>query len=181
MISDIFPTGYFGADAAEIKPGDTVAVFGCGPVGQFAIASAKLMNAGRIFAIDIVASRLEMARAQGAEVIDYNTEDPIAVLKELTGGSGPDRVIDAVGVDANRPHSGPAAQQAQQQAHAFEQEQQQVAPETNPQGDNWHPGDAPGQSLMWAVDGIAKAGTLSLRRRRPSSCVNALPRAESAL
>ena len=62
MISDIFPTGYFGADIAEIEPGDTVAVFGCGPVGLFAIASAKLMGAGRIIAIDTIFSRLNMAR-----------------------------------------------------------------------------------------------------------------------
>src|SRR4051812_47628564 len=66
LLSDIFPTAYFGAELAEIDDGDTVAVFGCGPVGQFAIASAKLLGAGRIFAIDREASRLEMARAQGA-------------------------------------------------------------------------------------------------------------------
>jgi threonine dehydrogenase-like Zn-dependent dehydrogenase len=66
LLSDIFPTGYFGAEQAEIKEGDTVAVFGCGPVGQFAIASAKLLGAGRIFAIDTVLDRLEAARAQGA-------------------------------------------------------------------------------------------------------------------
>ncbi len=162
MLSDIFPTGYFGADMAEIKPGDTVAVFGCGPVGQFAIASAKLLGAGRIFAIDTITSRLEMARAQGAEVIDYNAEDPVAVLQELTGGSGPDRVIDAVGVDANRPDSGPAAEQAQQHAAQFDHEQQQVAPETNPQGDTWHPGNAPSQALRWAVESVAKAGTISI-------------------
>ena len=65
LLSDIFPTAYFGADLAGIKPGHTVAVFGCGPVGQFAIASAKLMNAGRIFAIDAVPSRLDMARGAG--------------------------------------------------------------------------------------------------------------------
>lgn len=70
MISDIFPTGYFGADIAEIQPGDTVAVFGCGPVGQFAIVSANLFGAGRIIAVDTISSRLEMARSLGAEVID---------------------------------------------------------------------------------------------------------------
>src|SRR5204862_7775903 len=71
LISDIFPTGYFGAKLAAIKPGDTVAVFGCGPVGQFTIASAGLMGAGRIFAVDTIASRLEMAAAQGAETVDF--------------------------------------------------------------------------------------------------------------
>src|SRR5687767_10382647 len=100
MLSDIFPTGYFGADIAEITEGDTVAVFGCGPVGQFAIASAKLFGAGRVFAIDTVPSRLEMAQDQGAEIIDFNKENPVEVLRELTGGPGPDRVIDAVGIDA---------------------------------------------------------------------------------
>ncbi len=162
MISDIFPTAYFGAEIAEITPGDTVAIFGCGPVGQFAIASAQLLGAGRILAIDTIASRLEMARAQGAEVIDFNKEDPVEVIHSLTGGIGVDRAIDAVGVDATRPHSGPAAQQAEQQAQQFQQEFQQIAPQTNPQGDNWHPGDAPSQALSWAVQGLAKAGTLSI-------------------
>lgn len=98
LLSDIFPTGYFGADCAEITPGDTVAVFGCGPVGQFAILSAKLLDAGRILAIDSISSRLEMARAQGAEVIDFGTEHLIEVGRQLTGGIGVDRSIDAVGV-----------------------------------------------------------------------------------
>ncbi|MBV8882477.1 MAG: glutathione-dependent formaldehyde dehydrogenase, partial [Chroococcidiopsidaceae cyanobacterium CP_BM_RX_35] len=162
MISDIFPTAYFGAELAEITPGDTVAIFGCGPVGQFAIASAQILQAGRIIAIDTIPSRLEMARVQGAEVIDFNAEDPIEVIKSLTGGIGVDRAIDVVGVDATRPHSGPAAKQAEQQAQEFQQELQQIAPETNPQGANWHPGDAPSQVLTWAVQGLAKAGTLSI-------------------
>ena len=162
MISDIFPTGYFGADIAEIEPGDTVAVFGCGPVGQFAIASAKLLGAGRVIAIDTISSRLEMAREQGAEVIDYNAEDPVEMIRELTGGIGVDRAIDAVGVDANAPENGPAAEKAQKQAQQFQQEVQQVAPKTNPQGENWHPGNAPSQALEWAVQGLAKAGTLSI-------------------
>ncbi len=75
LISDIFPTAYFGAELAEIEPGDTVAVFGCGPVGQFVIASAQLLGAGRILAIDTIPSRLEMAQKQGAEIIDFNKED----------------------------------------------------------------------------------------------------------
>ncbi len=162
LISDIFPTGYFGADIAEIVPGDTVAIFGCGPVGQFAIASAKLFGAGRIIAVDTIKSRLEMARDQGAEVIDFNAEDPIEVIRELTGGIGVDRAIDAVGVDANAPDSGPAAEKAQQQAQQFQQELQQIAPKTNPQSGNWHPGDAPSQALEWAVQALAKAGTLSI-------------------
>ena len=162
LLSDIFPTGYQAADMAHIKAGHTVVVFGCGPVGQFAILSAKLLGAGRIFAVDTIPDRLAMARGQGAEVIDYNTEDPVEMIKHLTGGIGTDRAIDAVGVDANRPHSGPAAQRANQQAATFQQEIQQVAPQTNPQGDNWHPGDAPSQVSQWAVQAIAKAGTISI-------------------
>ena len=94
---------------AEIKPGDTVAVFGCGPVGQFAVASAMLMDAGRVFAVDHVPCRLQMAQAQGAEIINFEEEDPVQVIRDLTGGIGVDRAIDAVGVDAQRPHHGPAA------------------------------------------------------------------------
>jgi threonine dehydrogenase-like Zn-dependent dehydrogenase len=162
LISDIFPTGYFGAELAEIVPGDTVAVFGCGPVGQFAIASAQILGAGRILAVDTIPSRLEMARAQGAEVIDFNAEDPVEAIRRLTGGIGVDRVIDAVGVDATRPQSGPAAEQVQQKNQQYQQELQQIAPETNPQGENWHPGDAPSLALTWAVRAVAKAGTLSI-------------------
>lgn len=162
LLSDIFPTAYFGAELAEITPGDTVAVFGCGPVGLFAIASAQILGAGRVLAVDTIESRLEMARAQGAEVIDFNAEDPVEAIQSLTGGIGVDRVIEAVGVDSNRTDSGPAAAQAQQQAQQFEQELQQIAPETNPQGGNWHPGNAPSQALMWAVQALAKAGTLSI-------------------
>lgn len=162
LLSDIFPTGYFGADIAEIEPGDTVAVFGCGPVGLFTIASAKLLGAGRIIAVDTIGSRLEMAREIGAEVIDYNAEDPIEIIHQLTGGTGVDRAIDAVGVDANAPDSGPAAEKAKQQAQQFQQELEQIAPQTNPQDGNWHPGNAPSQVLEWSVQALAKAGTLSI-------------------
>jgi threonine dehydrogenase-like Zn-dependent dehydrogenase len=162
LLSDIFPTGYFGADLADIAPGRTVAVFGCGPVGQFAIASALLMGAGRVFAVDTHKDRLDAARRQGAEAIDYIAEDPVETLKSLTGGIGVDRVIDAVGVDAQRPHQGPAAQQAKQLAPQFEQERSQVAPDQHPQGRNWIPGDAPSQVPRWGVQALAKAGTLAV-------------------
>ena len=158
LISDIFPTGYMAAELADIKPGRTVAVFGCGPVGQFAIASAMLRNAGRVFAVDTIPSRLEMARAQGAEVIDFNREDPVEVLKQLTGGIGVDRVIDAVGVDANAPHHGPAKSSAKE----HKGEQKEVAPRQNPRDGNWEPGDAPSIVFDWAMQAIAKAGTLSI-------------------
>lgn len=162
MLSDIFPTAYYGADIAEISDGDSVAVFGCGPVGQFAIASAFLMDAGRVFAVDRDPSRLEMARAQGAEVVNFDAEDPVETIRSLTGGIGVDRVIDAVGVDAEPARSGPAAEQAEQMSGQFEQETSQVAPETNPQGDNWHPGGAPSQAVIWASQAVAKAGTIGV-------------------
>lgn len=162
LLSDIFPTAYFGAELAEIPPGDTVAIFGCGPVGQFAIKSAQLLGAGRIFAIDTIPSRLQMAKALGAEIIDFNVEDPVEALKSLTGGAGVDRAIDAVGVDAVAPHSGAAAQKAQAQMQQFQQQVHEIAPQINPQNGNWHPGNAPSQALEWAVQALAKAGTLSI-------------------
>ncbi|HEX7055556.1 MAG TPA: zinc-dependent alcohol dehydrogenase [Burkholderiales bacterium] len=162
LLSDIFPTGYFGADLAEVEDGDTVAVFGCGPVGQFAIASARLHGAGRVFAVDCVESRLEMARRQGAEAIDFNREDPVEVLLAMTGGIGPDRAIDAVGVDALSPARGPAAAEARKHASRFQQELRQISPQANTGGEQWRAGDAPSQALDWAVQSLAKAGTLAV-------------------
>jgi threonine dehydrogenase-like Zn-dependent dehydrogenase len=162
LLSDIFPTGYFGADLAEVKRGDTLAVFGCGPVGQFAIASAWLKGASRVIAIDKYEDRLAMARRQGAETVNFEREDPVAVVVRLTGGIGVDRVIDAVGVDAVHAHHGPAAQQATEQRQQFEQERRQVAPVQHPDDGTWVPGDAPSQALQWAVECIAKAGTLGI-------------------
>jgi len=103
-----------------------------------------------------------MARAQGAEVIDFNKEDPTEVLLRLTGGIGPDRAIDAVGVDAVAPSSGPAAKQAKEQRAEFRQELKEVAPKANTRGKEWRAGDAPSQVLDWAVKCLAKAGTLSI-------------------
>lgn len=161
LVSDIFPTAWFACELAGVRPGRTVAVFGCGPVGQLAIASALHLRAGRVFAVDTVPSRLELARAQGAEVIDYATEDPVEAIRRLTGGIGVDRAIDAVGVDANCAHSGPAAV-AKQEAERFRREQHELAPEAHPRGDHWHPGDAPSQVLDWMIRAAAKAGTLSI-------------------
>ena len=159
LLSDIVPTAYMAAENAQIKPGNTVAVFGLGPVGQFCIACAKLFDAGRILAIDTIPSRLEMAKSQGAEAIDFNAEDAVETIKELTSGIGVDRVIDAVGVDANRPHSGPAAKAAVKK-HANEKEK--VVPKANPRDGNWEPGDAPSIVLSWSVEAVAKAGTVSI-------------------
>jgi threonine dehydrogenase-like Zn-dependent dehydrogenase len=162
LISDIFPTGWFGAELAEIGTGDTVAVFGCGPVGQFAIASAKLMGAGRILAVDKYEDRLAMARRQGALTVNFEQEDPVATIKRLTGGIGVDRVIDAVGVDAMHAHHGPAAAQAKEKTEQFATEQQQVSPQQRPHDGNWVPGDAPSQALEWAMQAVAKAGTIGI-------------------
>jgi threonine dehydrogenase-like Zn-dependent dehydrogenase len=102
FLSDIFPTGWMAAENAEIEPGDTVAVWGCGPVGQFTIQSAWLLGAGRVIAIDRVPERLAMARTHGrAETIDITDESVYDRLIELTDGRGPDRCIDAVGLEAH--------------------------------------------------------------------------------
>lgn len=162
LLSDIFPTGWFGAELAEIGTGDVVAVFGCGPVGQFAIASAILQGAARVIAVDKYEDRLAMARRQGAFPVDFEREDPVAAIRELTGGIGPDRVIDAVGVDAMHAHHGPAAKEAEEKRDLHAQEQRMVAPEQNRQDGNWVPGDASSQALEWAVKAIAKGGTIGI-------------------
>ncbi|WP_425400151.1 zinc-dependent alcohol dehydrogenase [Aeoliella sp.] len=148
-LSDIFPTGYFGAKLAEVRPGDTVAVFGCGPVGQFAIMSAFHLGAGRVLAIDHIGSRLETAQSMGAETINFDEENPVETLRELTGGIGPDRVIDAVGIDAERPNASKTADAEQRL---------------------WEEGNAPTQALKWAVNSLAKAGTLSIIGVYPPTC-----------
>jgi threonine dehydrogenase-like Zn-dependent dehydrogenase len=103
FLSDIFPTGYMGADNCNIKRGDTIAVWGCGPVGQFAIKSAFLLGAERVIAIDRFPYRLKMASEQGgAETINYAEVDSVPeALREMTGGRGPDACIDAVGMEAH--------------------------------------------------------------------------------
>ncbi len=104
FLSDIFPTGYMGAEMCGIQPGDTIAVWGCGPVGQFAMKSAFLLGAERVIGIDRVPDRLRLAREKaGAETINYEETDPGEVLKEITGGRGPDACIDAVGMEAHTP------------------------------------------------------------------------------
>jgi len=104
FLSDIFPTGYMAAENCQIKPGDTVAVWGCGPVGQFAIQSAFLLGAERVIGIDRFPERLRMARERcGAETINYEHADVLEALNELTGGRGPDHCIDAVGMEAHTP------------------------------------------------------------------------------
>jgi threonine dehydrogenase-like Zn-dependent dehydrogenase len=106
FLSDILPTGYMGAEMCDLKGGEVVAVWGAGPVGQFAIASARMLGAERIIAIDRFDYRLRMARekAGATDTINYEQEDVLETLRELTGGRGPDAVIDAVGMEAHSPH-----------------------------------------------------------------------------
>jgi threonine dehydrogenase-like Zn-dependent dehydrogenase len=103
FLSDSFPTGYMAAENAQIQENDIVAVWGCGPVGQFAIASAFLLGAARVIAVDRFPERLNLARSIGAITVDYAEEDVsvLTAMKELTGGIGPDACIDAVGLEAH--------------------------------------------------------------------------------
>jgi threonine dehydrogenase-like Zn-dependent dehydrogenase len=103
FLSDIFPTGYMGAELCDMQPGDVIAVWGCGPVGQLAIASARLLGAERVIAIDRFPYRLRMAqeRAGATDVINYTETDTMEVLRELTAGRGPDACIDAVGMESH--------------------------------------------------------------------------------
>ncbi|PHP27596.1 zinc-dependent alcohol dehydrogenase [Limimaricola cinnabarinus] len=101
FLSDILPTGWMAAENAEITAGDTVAVWGCGPVGLFAVQSARIMGAHQVIAIDHHPRRLELARQMGAKVIDYSQTHVLEALMEMTGGIGPDAVIDAVGMESH--------------------------------------------------------------------------------
>ncbi len=101
FLTDIFPTGYMAAENCNIQPGDTVAVWGCGPVGQFAIRSAYMLGAERVIAIDRFPERLQMAKEGKAEILNYEEIDVGEALKEMTGGRGPDACIDAVGMEAH--------------------------------------------------------------------------------
>jgi threonine dehydrogenase-like Zn-dependent dehydrogenase len=101
FLTDIFPTGYMAAENCAIQPGDVVAIWGCGPVGQFAIRSAYLLGASKVVAIDSVFARLRMAQDGGAEPLNYESVDVMEALKDMTGGRGPDACIDAVGFEAH--------------------------------------------------------------------------------
>ena len=165
LVSDIFPTGWFGADLADIHKGSTIVVFGCGPVGQFVIASARLLGAGRIFAVDHLEDRLDMAQRQGAEIVNFDREDPVKTILDLTGGIGSDRAIDAVGIDAEHPHHGPAASLTERAGNAVTSVATALKGDGNDKATErhqWKPGDAPNQVLDWAVGALAKAGTLAI-------------------
>ncbi|MDJ1431217.1 zinc-dependent alcohol dehydrogenase [Halostagnicola sp. A-GB9-2] len=118
FLSDIFPTGYMAAENAQIEDGDTVAVWGCGPVGQFAIQSAWMFGANQVIAIDRIPERLEMARNHGdAETLNFEHEDVYDRLMAMTGGRGPDRCIDAVGSEAHGTGLAGVTDQVKQEIH----------------------------------------------------------------
>lgn len=140
FLTDIFPTGFMAADYCNIQPGQTVAVWGCGPVGQFAIRSAFLLGAGRVLAIDQVPERLELARAAGAEPI--NDADHLQEkIKEATQGQGPDHVIDAVGMEAH--------------GHTFDAIYDSVKTAVKLETDRSH-------ALRSAIQACRRAGTVSI-------------------
>jgi threonine dehydrogenase-like Zn-dependent dehydrogenase len=122
FLSDILPTGFMGADMCDIQPSDVVAVWGAGPVGQFAMDSARVLGAAKVIAIDKEPYRLEMAAAEGYTTINFDTEDVRSTLLELTGGRGPDKCIDAVGLEAT--HGAPAL-------HLYDKVKQAVRSETD--------------------------------------------------
>jgi threonine dehydrogenase-like Zn-dependent dehydrogenase len=161
LLSDIFPTGWFGAQLAGVTRGDIVVVLGAGIVGQFAAASAFKQGAGRVIIVDGIQDRLDQARTLNCETVNFNTEDPVQAVLDLTNGIGADCVIDAVGVDAQRPKKGPAAVSSDD-AEKFDAEVKQVAPDANPQGDLWVPGDGPSQAARWAVEMVAKYGRIGI-------------------
>ena len=107
FLTDIFPTGYEAAENCNIQPGDTIAVWGCGPVGQFTIASAFLLGAEQVIAIDNIPERLALAQKQGnVKTVNFEDENLLGKLNELTAGRGPDACIDAVGLEAHGTNPG---------------------------------------------------------------------------
>jgi threonine dehydrogenase-like Zn-dependent dehydrogenase len=141
FLSDIFPTGYMAAENCNIQPGDTIAVWGCGPVGQFAIRSAYMLGAGRVIALDDSPERLAMARDGKADTIDFADGDVVERLKEMTAGRGPDACIDAVGMEAHGKTLGAI----------YDRAKQAVMLET----------DRP-QALRQAIQACRKGGTVSI-------------------
>lgn len=160
LCSDIFPTGFMGAEMADVKDGDRVAVFGCGPVGQMAIAAALYLGAKDVFAIDVLPDRLKVAKSQGAIPINFEKVDPIEQLRKLTNGYGPDAVIDAVGIDAQRPHRGPATSLVNVVETMLEKTA--GAPFAVLTGNHWQKGDGPEQVLRWCVEAVRKSGVVSI-------------------
>ncbi|MFS0867060.1 alcohol dehydrogenase catalytic domain-containing protein [Microbacterium sp. 179-B 1A2 NHS] len=161
LLSDVFPTGWFGAELAGVTRGDIVVVLGAGIVGQFAVASAFAQGAGRVIVVDGIPDRLAQARKLGAETVDFNAEDPVQTVMMLTNEIGADAVIDAVGVDAERPKRGPAAVSGDE-GESFDGEVASTAPDADPKGDLWRPGDGPTQAARWAVEMVRKHGRIGI-------------------
>src|SRR5436305_8521440 len=147
--------------ASAICGTDLHFVRGAGPVGQFAIEAARRRDAARVIAVDRVQDRLEMARDAGAEIVDFDREDPVGMIQEMTRGIGVDRVVDAVGVDADQPAQGPGAHRPETRAE-LQGELGQVSREARDPNGHWGAGDAPSQALRWSVDAVAKAGTIGI-------------------
>lgn len=126
FLSDILPTGWMGAEMCDIKPGDTIAVWGAGPVGQFAVASAYLMGADRVICIDRFPYRLRNAERAGAETLNYEEVDVLDALRDMTAGRGPDACIDAVGMEAHHPVPAMYAYDRAKQAARLETERPYV-------------------------------------------------------
>jgi threonine dehydrogenase-like Zn-dependent dehydrogenase len=142
FLTDILPTGWMGAEMCDISPGDTIAIWGAGPVGQFAVASAYLQGAERVIAIDRFEYRLAYARKAGAETLNYEDVDVLEALREMTGGRGPDAVIDAVGMEG---HHAVAA------VHAYDRAKQATRMET----------ERP-HALREAIMAVRNGGTVSV-------------------
>ncbi|MGY1915566.1 zinc-dependent alcohol dehydrogenase [Blastococcus sp. SYSU DS0973] len=143
FLTDVFPTGYMGVEACDISPGDVVAVWGMGAVGQFAVASAKLLGAERIIAIDRFDYRLDKAKEAGAtDVLDYEQVDVLDALQELTAGRGPDAAVDCVGMEAHHPNAA---------IHAYDRAKQATMSET----------ERP-HALREAILAVKNGGTVSI-------------------
>ena len=142
FLTDILPTGYMAAEMCDISPGDTVAIWGAGPVGQFAVASARMLGAERVVAIDRYEYRLAIARKAGAETLNYEDVDVLEALRDMTGGRGPDACIDAVGMEAHSPI--PAV-------HAYDRTKQALRQETER-----------GHALREAILSVRNAGVVSI-------------------
>lgn len=155
LLSDIAPTAWFGAALADIKPGRTVAVWGCGPVGLFAIRAAQEQGATRVIAVDAKPDRLDKARDLGAEAVNFQQEDPVETIRDLTGGIGTDRAIEAVGVDAFS--ADPPARDG-----GLSADNRAVLEKPDQRRDQFVPGDKPAQAVTWAINALAKAGTLGI-------------------
>ena len=173
FLSDIFPTGYMAADFCNLKGGETVAIWGCGPVGQFAIKSAFLLGAERVIAIDTVPERLAMAKTSGAITLDFMQEDIYDRIQELTQGRGADACIDA---SARSPRPGPASMPSwtgSRSRHSWERighmccDRRSIAAEISAPCRSWASTAACSTTCRWAAPSIAASP--SAWRRRPCS------------